>query len=85
MSSSRPSSTRHFTPKSAARYDALASSAGEWNVTVIAPHFAGAFVARDLGDTDGPDMERRFDFCLTYDRDLAIEAARGLLARIAPR
>ncbi len=106
---------RHFTPKSAARYEALAASAalvgalgvglsaepvpgvrgadldaddalaGEWNVTVIAPHFAAAFVARDLGDTDGPDMERRFDFCLTYDRDLAIEAARGLLARIAPR
>ena len=31
------------------------------------------------------DMARRFDFCLTYDRDLAVEAARGLLARIAPR
>ncbi|MDA0181311.1 EAL domain-containing protein [Solirubrobacter phytolaccae] len=106
---------RHFTPRSAARYEALASSAalvgalgvglsaepvpgvrgasldasdalaGEWNVTVIAPHFAAAFVARDLGDTDCPDMERRFDFCLTYDRDLSIEAARGLLARIAPR
>lgn len=106
---------RHFTPKSAARYQDLASSAalvgalgvglsaepvpgvrgasldvddalaGEWNVTVIAPHFAAAFVARDLGDTDCPDMERRFDFCLTYDRDLAVEAARGLLARITPR
>jgi hypothetical protein len=29
-------------------------------------------------------MARRFDFCLTYDRDLAVAAARGLLARIAP-
>jgi EAL domain-containing protein (putative c-di-GMP-specific phosphodiesterase class I) len=106
---------RHFTPRSAARYEQLAASAalvgalgvglpsepvpgvrgadlavtdslaGEWNVTVIAPHFAAAFVARDLGDTDCPDMERRFDFCLTYDRDLAIQAARGLLARIAPQ
>ncbi|RKQ93355.1 EAL domain-containing protein (putative c-di-GMP-specific phosphodiesterase class I) [Solirubrobacter pauli] len=106
---------RHFTPRSAARYEQLATSAalvgalgvglsaepvpgvrgadldvddalaGEWNVTVVAPHFAAAFVARDLGDTDCPDMERRFDFCLTYDRDLAVEAARGLLARIAPR
>jgi hypothetical protein len=28
---------------------------------------------------------RRFDFCLTYDRALAVEAARGLLTRIAPR
>jgi EAL domain-containing protein (putative c-di-GMP-specific phosphodiesterase class I) len=106
---------RHFTPRSAARYEKLAASAalvgalgvglpaepvpgvrgadldasdalaGEWNVTVVAPHFAAAFVARDLGDTDCPDMERRFDFCLTYDRDLAVEAARGLLARIAPQ
>jgi EAL domain-containing protein (putative c-di-GMP-specific phosphodiesterase class I) len=58
--------------------------AGEWNVVVIAPHFAAAFVARDLGDGPDDDMARRFDFCLTYDRDLAVEAARGLLARIAP-
>jgi EAL domain-containing protein (putative c-di-GMP-specific phosphodiesterase class I) len=105
---------RHFTPRSAARYERLASHAalvgaigvglagepapgvrgaalevgdplaGEWNVVVIAPHFAAAFVARDLGDADVPDMSRRFDFCLTYDRDLALEAARGLLARITP-
>lgn len=68
-----------------ASLDADDALAGEWNVTVVAPHFAAAFVARDLGDTDCPDMERRFDFCLTYDRDLAVEAARGLLARIAPR
>jgi len=105
----------HFTPKSARRYERLASTAalvgalgvglpeepvpgvrgasleatdglaGEWNVVVIAPHFAAAFVARDLGDDPEADMSRRFDFCLTYDRDLAIQAARGLLARIAPR
>jgi EAL domain-containing protein (putative c-di-GMP-specific phosphodiesterase class I) len=105
---------RHFTPRSAARYERLASHAalvgalgvglcpepapgvrgasldpddplkGEWNVVVIAPHFAAAFVARDLEDGHEDDMARRFDFCLTYDRDLAVEAARGLLARIAP-
>jgi len=56
---------------------------GEWNVIVLDPHFAAAFVAHDLGD-DGPDFERRFDFCLTYDRDLVIEAARALMARVAP-
>ena len=56
----------------------------EWNVVVIAPHFAAAFVARDLGDASGQDMDRRFDFCLTYERDLAVQAARALLARIAP-
>jgi EAL domain-containing protein (putative c-di-GMP-specific phosphodiesterase class I) len=55
---------------------------GEWNVTVIAPHFAMAFVARDLGD-DGLDMDRRFDFAITYDRDLAVSAARALMSRVA--
>ena len=105
---------RHFTPRSAARYERLATHAalvgalgvglgsepapgvrgaaldaddplkGEWNVVVIAPHFAAAFVACDLGDSAHDDMARRFDFCLTYDRELAVAAARGLLARIAP-
>ncbi|MHB8243630.1 MAG: sensor domain-containing phosphodiesterase [Solirubrobacteraceae bacterium] len=55
---------------------------GEWNVAVIDPHFAMAFVARDLGD-DGPDMDRRFDFAITYDRDLAVKAARAMMGRLA--
>ncbi len=55
---------------------------GEWNVAVIDPHFAMAFVARDLGD-DGPDMGRRFDFAITYDRELAVEAARAMMGRLA--
>ncbi len=55
---------------------------GEWDVTVIAPHFAAAFVARDLGD-GGADMERRFDFALSYDRDLVVEAARAMMKRVA--
>ena len=71
--------------RAGAALDAAESLAGEWNVVVIAPHFAAAFVARDLGDSPDDDRARRFDFCLTYDRDLAVEAARGLLARIAPR
>lgn len=56
----------------------------EWNVTVIGPHFSMAFVARDLGDT-GPDAERHFDFAVTYDRTLAIQAARPMMARLAAR
>lgn len=56
---------------------------GEWDVIVISPSFAGAFVARDLGDT-GPDAERRFDFFVTYDRDLVRSAAIPLMARILP-
>ncbi len=55
---------------------------GEWDVTVIAPHFAMAFVARELGD-GGEDMERRFDFAVTYERDLAIGAARAMMSRLA--
>lgn len=56
---------------------------GEWNVLVVGPHRAAALVARDLGD-DGPDGERRFDFVLTHDRALVLEAARALLAWLAP-
>jgi hypothetical protein len=51
---------------------------------VIGPHFAGAFVARDLGD-DGPDRDRRFDFFVTYERELVVAAARTLMARIVAR
>jgi len=58
--------------------------AGEWSVIVLDPHFAAAFTARDLGDT-GPDWERRFEFCLTYDRARVTAAARALMERIAPR
>lgn len=55
----------------------------EWNLFVIGPHFAAALVARDCGD-DGPQAERRFDFTLSYDRSLVLEAARSLLRWINP-
>jgi diguanylate cyclase (GGDEF)-like protein/PAS domain S-box-containing protein len=58
--------------------------AGEWSVVVIGPHFAGALVARDLGDTCA-DGDRRFTFTTAYDRGLVIAAARTLLTRISPR
>ncbi len=56
---------------------------GEWDIAVVGPHFAGALVARDLGD-DGPDLDRRFDFVLTYERELVVDIASALLARVAP-
>jgi EAL domain-containing protein (putative c-di-GMP-specific phosphodiesterase class I) len=56
---------------------------GEWNVLVIGPHQAAALVARDLGDA-GPEPQRRFDFAVTHDRDLVVEAARSLLHWLAP-
>lgn len=56
----------------------------EWNVVVLHPHFTAALLARDLGDS-GPEMDRRFDYVLTYRRDVASAAARTLLSRIDPR
>ncbi len=38
---------------------------GEWDVAVVSPHFTAALLARDLGDT-GPDMDRMFEYALTY-------------------
>jgi EAL domain-containing protein (putative c-di-GMP-specific phosphodiesterase class I) len=56
---------------------------GEWDVVVISPHFAGAFVARDLGSR-GADLDREFEFSMSYDRDLVLQAARMLLERVVP-
>src|SRR5205085_1111023 len=42
-----------------------------------------ALLARDLGD-DGPDLERGFEYALTYDRDTVVRAAAALLSRVAP-
>lgn len=57
---------------------------GEWDVVVVGPHFSAALLARDLGD-DGPDLERTFEYALTYDRETVIRAAQALLSRVAPR
>ena len=56
---------------------------GEWDIAVIGPHYAGALVARDLGDS-GPDRERRFEFVLTFDRELVVDVAASLIARVRP-
>jgi diguanylate cyclase (GGDEF)-like protein/PAS domain S-box-containing protein len=57
---------------------------GEWDVVVLSPHFSAALLARDLGDT-GPDLERTFEYALTYDRDTVVRAAHALLTRVVPR
>ncbi len=57
--------------------------AGEWDVIVVGPHFAGALVARDLGDR-GPDLLRRYAFAITHERELVLQAARALLHRVDP-
>ncbi|KRF34059.1 sensor domain-containing phosphodiesterase [Nocardioides sp. Soil805] len=57
---------------------------GEWDIVVLSPHFCTALLARDLGD-EGPDMDRMFEYALTYRRDVVVDAAQALLARLAPR
>ena len=57
---------------------------GEWDVTVVSPHFAAALLARDLGDT-GPDRGRMFEYALTYERDTVVRATNALLSRVVPR
>ena len=50
---------------------------------MLAPHFAAALLARDLGD-GGPDLERRFEYALTYRREAVVRAACALLSRVVP-
>ena len=57
---------------------------GEWDVAVVSPHFSAALLARDLGDT-GPDLERMFEYALTYERDSVVAATNALLSRVVPR
>ncbi|WP_202564318.1 EAL domain-containing protein [Agreia sp. COWG] len=52
----------------------------EWNVVVISPDFAATLTARQLG-TISPSNDT-YEFILTHDRRLTIEAARTLIARL---
>ena len=53
----------------------------EWVVAVVGRRFAAALAGRDLGD-GGPDDDRRFDYALTYDRDLVVQVALGLMVKV---
>lgn len=57
---------------------------GEWDIVVLSPHFSTALLARDLGD-DGPDLDRMFEYALTYRRDVVVRAAQAMLSRVVPR
>ncbi|WP_205696518.1 DICT sensory domain-containing protein [Conexibacter sp. SYSU D00693] len=56
--------------------------ARQWDVVLLGPDVAGALLAYDLGDT-GADMERRFRYAVTWDRELVRSAVRSLLDRRA--
>ena len=49
----------------------------EWSVVVVGPHYAGALVARQVGEDD-------YDYVVTHSRDLVVEAGRALLRHVAP-
>jgi EAL domain-containing protein (putative c-di-GMP-specific phosphodiesterase class I) len=52
----------------------------EWNVVIISPNFAATLTARQVGE---PSVSNdAYEFILTHDRRLTIEAARTLVARI---
>ena len=53
----------------------------EWTIVVVGTHYAGALIAKDLGDT-GPDLERRYLFAVTHDHEMVLTAARILLGRV---
>jgi diguanylate cyclase (GGDEF)-like protein len=56
---------------------------GEWDIAVVGPHYAAALLARDLGD-QGPESQRRFEFVVSYERDLVVDVATGLMSRVWP-
>lgn len=56
--------------------------AGEWSLTVVAPHFSAAVLARQLG-ARRPD-EATYEFIVTHDRQLVAACARSIAARLAP-
>lgn len=53
-------------------------------MVVVSPHMSVALLAHDLGDT-GPELDRTFEYALTYQRDTVVHAAREQLSRVAPR
>lgn len=58
----------------------------EWTVVVLGPHHCVALLARELDldvhRLDIDDNDRRFEFAITYDRDLVTAAARNMLDRM---
>lgn len=56
----------------------------EWTVVVVGDHYTGALIARDLDD-DATDLDRRFEFVVTHDRDTVLAAGRSLMRRLLPQ
>lgn len=52
----------------------------EWNVVVLGPHFACVLAAFDM-HTEAADLDREFQYVLSYDRGTVIRCAHSILAR----
>lgn len=52
----------------------------EWSVVVVGPHYAGALVARQVGSGD----DGAYDYVVTHQRELVVEAGRSLLRHVLP-
>lgn len=55
--------------------------AGEWAVVVVSPHVNAALLAREVVE-GAPDTGRRFDYVITHDPGLVVDAAEVLLRRV---
>ena len=52
----------------------------EWTIVVLAPHFCSVLSALDLNSgTD--DMDREFDYVVSYDRATAVRSAQSIMKR----
>ena len=55
----------------------------EWAVVVLGANECVALVARDLGDVDVPDADRRFEFTITHDPANVAAVAHTLIGRMS--
>jgi EAL domain-containing protein (putative c-di-GMP-specific phosphodiesterase class I) len=55
---------------------------GTWNVVVIGAHFSSMLAAREQ-ERRRAEEDQRFDFVLTYDREVIVECAQALMLRTA--
>jgi hypothetical protein len=61
--------------------DAADPIGSQWNVLVLSQDYAAALCARDLGDT-AEDQFRGFEYVLTHDRELVLQAVQAFLTRL---
>lgn len=56
----------------------------EWDVVLLDPNFSLALVAREVAGATRA-LGRTFEYVLSNDREVAVRAARALLARVLPQ